>query len=49
MTKPITREEFDLVEIDAALEAEKAEKQATRKKRCGARGATSRREVQAAH
>jgi membrane fusion protein (multidrug efflux system) len=33
MNKPITKEEFDLVEIDTALEAEEAEKQATKSKR----------------
>src|ERR1044072_8473449 len=33
MNKPTTHGEFDIAQIDAALEAEKAEKQATTKKR----------------
>ena len=33
MNKPVTKEEFDLIEIDAALAAEKAEKSATKRKR----------------
>ena len=33
MNKPVTKEEFDLVDVDAALEAEKAAKSATSRKR----------------
>ena len=33
MNKPLTKEEFDIVEIDAALEAERAEADAARKKK----------------
>ena len=33
MNKPLTKEEFDIVDVDAALEAENAEADAERKKK----------------